>query len=134
MYDTLPLIDGNRQSGNGILAGGYFTFTDGTEPQAFEMRFTDCCEQKGGCAEADYGELKFLFAEEGLRITGAKDFTLEIRRCADRDHIGRVVSLCENEMILSYQNVEYRVKLTCGKLEGPGILKSCDNTLELCFF
>lgn len=134
VYDTLPLIDGNRQSGNGILAGGYFTFEDGTVPRGFEMQFTDCREQGCGCAEVDYGELKFRLAEDGLRIEGVKDFTLEIRMCPDRDHVGRVISLCEDEMIMSYQNAEYGVKLNCGKFEGYRIMKSCGKVLELRFF
>ena len=133
VYDTLPLIDGNRQSGDGILAGGYFIFEDGTKPQAAEMRFADCGEQGAGHAVADYGELTFVFTEDSLRIESKKDFTLEIRMCPGRSHVGQAVRWQEKELVLSYQKVEYTVKLADGAFVSPYLLKSRDGVLELRF-
>ena len=82
---------------------------------------------------ADYGELIFTFAEDGLRIEGKKDFTLEVRMCPGREHVGEVVDQQANVLVLSYQDVEYAVKLLCGEFVNTSILKSQNRVLELCF-
>ena len=131
VYDTLPFIDGNRQSGNGILAGGYFVFEDGTLPCCENMCFRDLGE---GSALAEYGDLSFVMTENGLRIQGKKEFTLELRKCSERSHAGQVTDLCEKEMTLCYENVTYGVRLTSGQFAEAGVLKSQNGVLELRFF
>lgn len=127
-YDTLPFIDGNRMSGNGILAGGYIIYEDGTAPWAEEMEFVDC---DGGRAKVSCGELTVELAEESIRITASKPFTLENRIGVRREHCPEMVSCDRKKLTLSYEGLEYTVQLTQGSFVTPVLMRSEGNVLEL---
>lgn len=129
-YDTLPVIDGNRQSGNGIRAGGYLLYEDGEEPAFAEMLFADMGK---GEASITYGDLQVVLSEDRIKITGSKPFTLEHRIGAKRAHLGEVVSCGREKLVLSYKDVTYAVTLLQGEFVHSGLMKSSGNVLEMKF-
>ena len=127
-YDTLPFIDGNRMSGNGILAGGYIRYEDGTSPSAEEMKFVDC---DGGRTKVICGELMVELTEECIRITASRPFTLENRIGAKREHCPEALSCDSKKLTLSYEGLEYTVELVRGSFDAPTLMRSEGNVLEL---
>ena len=53
--------------------------------------------------------------------------------CPGRSHVGRAVRWQEKELVLTYQQVEYAVKLAEGTFVSPYLLKSREHVLELRF-
>lgn len=129
-YETLPLIDGNRHSGNGILAGAYLTYRDGQVPAYDTMTFAD----KGdGCAAVTYGNVVIELSENGMKITADKPFHIDIRIGTDGGHLPAVDSADESVLALDYHGVKYGVTLTSGRFSGPASIDSDGNTVELRF-
>lgn len=127
-YDTLPVIDGNRQSGNSVLAGGYLVYEDGEEPNYEEMLFA---ENGDGKASVTYGSLLVELSEDCVKIIGSKPFTLENRVGAKREHLAEVVSCGREKLELSYKGVAFTVTLLQGEFIHSGLMKSVGNVLEM---
>ena len=127
-YETLPVIDGTRHSGNGVLAGGYLVYEDGDLPDFNEMKFTDAGK---GTAIITYGSLRVELAEDRIKIIGASPFILKNKIGTIRDHLPTVKRYNEEEIILSYQNVDYGIWVLQGKILEPTCLQSDGNVLEV---
>ncbi|MBQ2726205.1 MAG: hypothetical protein IJF78_10915 [Clostridia bacterium] len=128
VYETLPVIDGNRHSGNGVTAGGYFTYWDGTEPAFDEMTFEDL---GGGCAKVTYGKVVFELSEAGVKITADKPFRLRIRIGRDGNHLPSVVHADGSGLDLDYNGTGYSLRLAKGRMIGMTAIDSSAGTVEL---
>jgi len=130
VYDTLPVIDGNRYTGAGILAGGYLSFADGSAPQADTMTFE---ELGSGCARVTFGEAVFELNESGITIRAAKPFVLENRIGVDGGHLPTTIARTEDTLTLSYRGVQYSVRLAKGRFLNDRTMESdgCELVMEL---
>ena len=125
-YEALPFIDGNRYSGNGILAGGYI---EGIESFS-DMSFSDLGD---GCAKVSYGSLSFCLKENSFTIEGNKPFTLKNVIGIDGNHKPSVLSLNDKEVAFEYGGEKYRVKTKIGKVINESEFSSEENCLLIEF-
>ena len=128
-YETLPVIDGNRHSGNGVLAGGYIADTDGNALILSKMQFTDL---GGGKARITYGDLALELWEDRVILTYPQEFTLT-RRIGKEDHLPTAEAWEERRLSLSYQGTPYRIRASVGRFLSPTVLTSENGTIELRF-
>lgn len=128
-YETLPVIDGFRHSGNGVLAGGYLTFADGSAPSLSPMTFTD----EGDHAAVDYGDIRFTLFENELTVTASRPFTLEYRFGKTNDHFPTVQSAAEKTLTLSYMGEAYSLTAKCGRFITPQLITSENDRITLRF-
>lgn len=115
-YDTLPVIDGNLNSGNGILSGLYLTDAVTGESICLpEMIFSDLGDQKASVlfSSADT-EIMFLLEENALEIHCEKDFVLQ--HCIGKKsyHLPAVSAAADRMLNLSYRNYAYTITLESG--------------------
>ncbi|MBO5256131.1 MAG: hypothetical protein J6C42_01340, partial [Clostridia bacterium] len=129
-YETLPLVDGNRHSGNGVTAGAYLTYWDGTVPTFEDMTFTD---NGDGRATVTYDRVKVELYEDGMKITADKPFRINVRIGTDGGHLPTVDSADGGQLSLDYHGVKYRVKLVSGRFVGETAIDSSACTVELRF-
>ena len=126
-YESLPVTDGNRQSGNGVLAGMYLLDKKGNEiGNHEEMIFT---EKGEGVAEVRYGDVTFILSEKTVKIMYKEDFVLETRMGKDKGHTGEILSCTQKILTLSYKGVKYGIKLIKGNFENK-LMCSENNELE----
>ena len=118
-YETLPLVDGNRHSGAGVVAGVRI-LRDGRPLAARGMMFTDLGK---GCAKVEYDAFSVLLREDGFTLESDGEFNLVYRFGKDNDHMPVVVSCGEKELILHYAGTKYGLRLSEGKLES--VLSAC---------
>ncbi|MBQ2707881.1 MAG: hypothetical protein IJF67_06410 [Clostridia bacterium] len=109
VYETLPWIDGNRHSGNGVLAGGYLRLADGSEPVCGEPVFTD---EGGGCASIDYGPIRVTLTEDAVTIEADGDFTLDVR-AGTASHMPEK-ALAGDTLTLTHAGARYTVRAAAG--------------------
>ncbi len=130
IYEALPYVDGCRYTGKGVLAGGFITYCDGERPKHSEMKFIDL---GSGCARVTYGDFVIELNEDGIKITGDKQFTFENRIGTDGNHLPETLKVEDRELNLRYCGVEYRVKLCNGTFENDRVIKAENNTIEMKF-
>lgn len=130
VYESLPWIDGNRQSGGGITAGGYFAYEDGTVPQHDAMIFEESGE---GRAQVRYGALTFSLEEDGIVMTADKPFTLTLQQNTRGDHAPQVEDVTDTGLSLSYHGVRYTVQVERGCVLSPMKIASADGVIALRF-
>lgn len=130
VYESLPVIDGNRQSGGGITAGGYFTYEDGTVPQHDTMTFEETGE---GRARVLYGALAFALEEDRVTITAERPLTLTLKRGTGDGHLPQVEDMADGRLTLSYHGVRYAVVVERGRLPEPTKIASDGGVIALRF-
>ena len=129
-YDTLPVIDGNLFSGNGVLSGGYITYCDSSMPVSTEMTFAD---EGDGVAKVTFGELEFTLAPDGLKITSKQEFIFKNQIGQKSENLPTVKELNDKYITLCHNGFDYSVKLLKGSFENKTTLKSDRNCLEVSF-
>ena len=131
VYETLPAVDGNRYSGNGVTAGLYPMDASTGEPFAYEkMEFTDLGEGK---ARVNFGSIVFGMRDNLLLCTADRPFRLENRIGKDGGHLPAIVSLTEKELTLSYDGRTYRITLEKGTFVNAKTILSEDNIVSARF-
>lgn len=127
-YETLPWVDGNRHSGNGILSGLYLQ-KDGVDIAGTDkLVFTD---KGNGIAEARFGEITFVLMEDCIGIQAPFAFTLEHRIGNADDHMPEVKLLTGREMRLCYDGQEYSIGLLKGHFLTSRKITSANNTITI---
>ena len=126
VYETLPLIDGNRHTGHGVLAGGYFIDADGNEIVCEKMQFEDL---GGGSMRLTYAPMTVMVTDNRIRIEGPKDFSLDLRRGSD-DHLPTINALTEKDLSLSYSNTSYQLHMNTGTLHSINRIHSENGVIE----
>lgn len=109
-YETLPVADGNRHSGNGVVAGVRID-RDGLPVRAGYMTFTDT---QNGTARVDYETFAVLLREDGFAVTADEDFALTYRFGRTDDHMPHVVQAAEKTLLLRYHDTVYGLHLKEG--------------------
>jgi len=127
-YETLPVIDGNRHSGNGVWAGGYITYADGSQPVYETMSFTDLGDGK---ARVEYGPVTVELREDGFTITADKPFVAENRIGVYNDHMMQVEKLTENAISLSYRGFGYGLAVSGGSFVRADAIASAENEITI---
>ena len=130
-YETLPIIDGNRHSGNGIAAGGYITFADGSSPSCEDIIFT---EQEDSSAYADCGDIRFTLYDRKITVKAEKPFCIRFERGNTDDHFPETESLGRDTLTLKYADTRYGIRLVGGSFLSDCEMKSDGCTLEILFF
>ncbi len=126
VYETLPLIDGNRHTGHGILAGGYFVDANGTEIPCAAMQFEDL---GGGSMRLTYAPIAVTVTDNRIRIEGPVGFSLDLRRGSD-DHLPTVTALSEKEMTLSYNGCTYKLHMSAGTIRSVSRIEAERGVIE----
>lgn len=126
VYETLPVIDGNRHTGRGVIAGAVL-IREGKPVRAGEMTFEDL---GGGEAKIGYGAFSILLREDGFRVESDGDFRLEYRIGRYDDHMPAVVSCKRDELVLRYMETEYGLALKSGSFDGPTAVRSENGAAE----
>ena len=125
-YDTLPLIDGNRHTGHGILAGGYFCSADGQPISCEKLQFSDTDD---GGMRLSYTPLTLTAKENRIRIDGPQGFMLQLRRGSD-DHLPTILANTDTELSLIYNGTPYKVRLISGTFAAADHIDSFDGIIE----
>ena len=112
-YETLPLVDGNRHSGSGILAGVRI-FREGKEIPAGKMKFTDIGND---CAKIDYTDFEFTLNKEGFTVKSDSDFSLLYLFGKKVEYVPEVISCSEHELHLRCMQREYMISLDSGAFD-----------------
>ena len=128
VYETLPVIDGNLMSGNGIIAGGYLRGADGRPICSEGFTFS---QPEEGTALADHGRVKVLLTEREIRIFSDEEFSLDIRIGKKGRHFPALVSQTDREAVLAYQGTEYTVRLKTGRFRKDGSIQSEDGEIVI---
>lgn len=129
-YEALPVIDGMRYSGLGVLAGGFIVFEDGTQPCVDDPVFTD---NGDGRATVNYGELTIKLYENGLDILAKRPFVLENRIGVDGGHLWKERAVDKTAIELSYLDVPYRIGVERGCALDAKHIRSDGCVLSLVF-
>lgn len=121
-FDNLPVIDGNRYSGEHIRAGIYFHNEDTTQP-LFKHFAVHYPEEGGLLVEIiDTAEQRWRVrcTEEDVILDGPTGFYLSVEagQRADFSHH------TEKRLYLHHEGYTYSVRLRCGAFAGSGLL-SC---------
>ena len=128
VYETLPVIDGNLMSGNGIIAGGYLCRSDGRPICSEGFSFS---QPEEGTALADHGCVRVLLTEREIRIFSDKGFSLDIRIGKKDRHFPALVSQTEREAVLAYHGTEYTILLEKGRFREDGSIQSEDGEIVI---
>ena len=129
VYETLPVMDGNLMTGNGIIAGGYFCTSDGEPVYGKDYRFTETGENT---ALIDYGRIRIILKEQGMEIRSEGDFCLQWRTGRQDRHMPRCVSRREKDVSLRYNGEDYSIHLGRGSFVPKGI-RSENGIVEISF-
>lgn len=134
-FDNLPVMDGNRWSGNKVRAGLYPCKADGGDSP---LTFTDMkYSEKDGIAEVvfagtEIGNLSFCLCEDKIRITADKNFKL----CTKLNRKAKGLpeaAVKGNEVQLTHRGFEYKVKALLGRIDKDFNITSEGGTIELTF-
>jgi len=128
LYDNLPIIDGNRFSGNGIRAGIWFEY-QGRKLKISNLKY----DEKDGNAEItaqtnECGEIKVTLTEQGIKTECARQFTLKPRLDGYRASCWIDVERTgASDLTFTYNKFRYTVRLTCADIENDFAV-SCGNS------
>lgn len=129
-YESLPVVDGNIHSGNGIIAGAYPIGPEGEPFAPGDFRFT----QTGpNSALVDFGSIRFTLMERGMKIISDEEFTMEVRIGKTDRHFPTLLSCDATSLQLRYCDMDYCIRLTSGSFDGSGRICSEDGIIELHF-
>ncbi len=129
VYETLPVVDGNIFSGNGILSGVYFKRNDGSDFSFDEMEFIDL---GNGIASVKFGDLTFILCESSVKISANCDFTAEHKIGKyDSKHLPSVTNITSDKITLSYSGTAYGLKLKSGEFISSTKIKSSNCEIEI---
>ena len=109
-YETLPVADGNRHSGNGVFAGIRIT-RNGKPVTAGKMTFTD---NLNGTATVDYETFSLHLKEDGFSVNSDEDFKLVYLFGKSDNHMPEPVVSEERKLFLKYCGVTYGLTLKQG--------------------
>lgn len=107
-YETLPLADGNRYSGGGVLGGVYVHGAKAGEA----LSFSDLGE---GEAEVVCGDVTVRLSENAITVKADGAFRLENRISQKAERTPVVKEMSEKTLWLSDQGRDYAVCLTSGR-------------------
>lgn len=129
-YDTLPVVDGNRHSGNGVVAGMYLTSADGSPIELKDYQFT---ELDNGSALLDYGQLTVKLCENGILISADFEFCIEVHIGTRKEHIPTIVAVSDDVITLSFKGMQYGARLVSGRFENEKKLCSDGGAISVEF-
>ncbi|MBQ6051960.1 MAG: hypothetical protein IJL30_01585 [Clostridia bacterium] len=128
-YETLPLVDGNRHSGSGVLAGVRI-LRDGKELLSDKMEFSDIGNDS---AKVSYGNFDFLLEKDGFSVTSESDFSMAYLFGRKGKEIPEVLSFSERELSLRYLDRKYKIRLDSGVFASPTEVRSENGKISVSF-
>lgn len=131
-YETLPIADGNRHSGNGVLAGLYIEDAQTGEPIPADPPVYR--ELGDDCVQLDCGTIRVTLKPRSLRVTCSRPFRVVNRIGKTDDHIPTVEKHCDKAVALSYDGVPYKVRLTAGSFADERTVLSENGAVEAEFY
>jgi hypothetical protein len=128
-YETLSLVDGNRHSGAGVLAG--VRIMRGCKELAPDkMEF---CDLGNDTAKISYGSFDFTLFKDSLTVSSAEDFSLVYLYGNKGNEIPKVVSCSAKELCLCYLNRTYKLHLNSGIFDSPTSIHSENGKITVSF-
>ncbi len=129
-YETLPVVDGNRHSGSGVVAG-IRIMRDGKPLTAEKMIFSDMGQ---GTAHIDYGTFSITLSDDRFCIESDGPFTAEYKFGKKDAHIPQIVSSSEKKLLMSFKCSEYGLELTDGAFCSALKARSDNDRIEALIF
>ena len=126
-YESLPVIDGNRHSKGGVLAGIYFTDANGRELSADTLEFTDL---GSGKARICCGELTAELWEDRLILTCPFPFHAIFKR-GSQDHLPETEYCHPHRLGYRYRGVSYQLHTAAGQFLSDTDIQSDNGRIEL---
>ena len=122
IYDNLPVIDGNRQSGGRVRAGIYFSAPCGKEPILADMSaaYSENGVMLVTVKDTDGYEYTLKCSGSAVEFGGPAGFSLEFKAGQAADFS----ELTERDMKLEYNGFKYALRLEKGAFEKESAL-SC---------
>ncbi len=127
VYETLPVVEGNRQSGAGIVAGVRI-LRDGEPLPAGKMEFRD---NGDGTALVSYGSFSVLLREDGFTVEADGTFTLAYRYGRRTGRMPAVTARTDRRLDLRYEGAACGLLLTRGRFLSDTEARSEDGTLSV---
>ena len=127
VYDNLPILDGNRMSGGGILAGGWLV--DAASAPILTPFLEAREEGNGILARLETGSI--ALAEEEIRLSGGLGILLRWAR----EH-GALQAIGEQRLSFAHRGMRYALLLKQGAIcpcENGALLSPQKGELRLCF-
>ncbi len=119
-YESLPVLDGNRHSGRGVLAGIYLKKSGGDRFRCSDLQFSE----ENGTAVLSGDELSIRMTEERITIMADTEFTCLACRGRYDDHMPSITVIPPKMLAMSYRNTEYDLHLECGSFDDADTLRS----------
>lgn len=128
-YYSLPVADGNIHSGNGILAGVYFTdCKTGNEVQCDKLVFSEVSE---GVAKADFGSISLTLTEDSILAESVTPVALRYRFGKSDTHFPKVEKRTEKKLSLTYDGISYGLELAKGRFESDTEISGENGLIEI---
>lgn len=119
-FDTLPVIDGNRFGGKGVLAGLVPMFNGG-ELTVTDMRYEERDAETAVVAfdTAECGRLTFTLTPDGICCTVERggEGLVFVNRVWQENPTLPACSVSEKRLTLVHNHFEYQLELSCGRFE-----------------
>ena len=114
IYDNLPIIDGNRFSGNGIRSGIWFEY-NGSKINFDELIYDEFDNNAViTCKTSVCGDIKITFTDDSMKIQSDKEITLKPYYDSRISQWLDVTDVTANEIGFIYNNFKYRIEITNG--------------------
>ena len=120
IYDNLPVMDGNRWSGNGVRAGCYFMRGKETLAVTSVDVLREDDEELVILLSAESGSMTIRFTTESIGIyTDIADLTLQFRwgKSVELD----AAKVAEKQISLVHEGFDYAVQVPCGTINNMSI-------------
>lgn len=137
-FDNLPVVDGNRWSGNGILAGLYFT-SEGKELTFDEMIYREISDDTAEVTFTDTscGDVKITLSLDKIKVSAKKAPDMEVRYNPSAKSLPDIVSTSNGNIRLSHRNYVYSIHLTNAEVSSASdkvkISSLNGSDIEICF-
>lgn len=136
-YETLPVVDGNLNSGNGILSGLYLCDASDSKiscMQFSEMTFSDLENNRASVLFTDGSrEVMFLLEENAVEIHSSADFVLRHEIGKKSHHLPAAVACSDAELDLNYHSRRYGIVLESGCFADPHTIIAQDSIIRARF-
>lgn len=120
-YDTLPVADGNLNSGNGIRSGLYLLTADGSEMHPTDMIFNDLGSNTASVRfSLNSKDISFLLEEDAIEIRCEEAFVLQ-HRIGKANSLPKIIDSSEKKLCLSYKEHTYTILLESGNFTNNSI-------------
>lgn len=128
-FDNLPVVDGNRFSGNGVRCGVYLS-----DSSTNALTFDDMVYQEIGedavvtFKNTQCGDVIFNLTQEGVSITADGEFALTYRYNKEAD-MPTIECHGDSKLRFNYNNFDYTIDISKGTILSDGSISSVEKEI-----